>query len=124
MAEHLRVHDKRTGVMVATHGDDKGLILPPRLAYIQIVMVPIYKKENMETIIAYGEKVSSVLNDDFRTKLDKRDGYSPGYKFSEWELRGIPLRIEVGRREAKGDKVTAVRRDTGEKIEVEFRKVI
>lgn len=114
---------RELGVMVATHGDDKGLVLPPKLAYIQIVIVPIYKTEGKETVMKFAEKVSSLLKDKYRTKLDRREGYSPGFKFSEWELKGVPLRLDIGEKEAKGNKVTVARRDTGEKTEVELSKL-
>lgn len=114
------ISTRELGVMVATHGDDKGLVLPPRLAYIQIVIVPIYKTEGKEAVVKFAEKVHSALKDKYRTKLDKREGYSPGFKFSEWELRGVPIRIDIGGREAENNKVTVVRRDTGEKVEAEL----
>ncbi len=108
---------RELGVMVATHGDDKGLILPPMVAHIQIVIVPIYRKENMAEMLEYAKKVQNALKGKYRTRLDSREGYSPGYKFSEWELKGVPLRIEIGAKEAAADKVTLARRDTGEKTE-------
>jgi prolyl-tRNA synthetase len=114
---------RELGVMVATHGDDKGLVLPPKLAYIQIVIVPIYKTDGKESVMKFAEKVNSLLKDKYRTKLDRREGYSPGFKFSEWELRGVPLRLDIGEKEAKGNKVTIARRDTGEKMEVELLKL-
>lgn len=108
---------RELGVMVATHGDDKGLVLPPKLAYIQVVIVPIYKNENEKEIKKHSKKIATTLSKKFRTKVDDREGYSPGYKFNDWELKGIPVRIEVGQREMEGDKVVLVRRDTGEKAE-------
>jgi prolyl-tRNA synthetase len=112
---------RELGVMVAVHGDDKGLILPPRLAYIQVVIVPIYKNENMEKVMQYSKTISKMLGKKFRTRLDDRDGYSPGYKFNEWELKGIPIRIEAGPREMDAGKIVIARRDTGEKIECELK---
>jgi prolyl-tRNA synthetase len=105
------------GVMVATHGDDKGLVMPPKLANIQIVIVPIYKKDD-NTVKKFSEKVFSSLAKKARTRLDDREGYTPGFKFNEWELRGVPLRIEVGPKDVAKNSVVLVRRDTGEKIEV------
>ena len=113
---------RELGVMVATHGDDKGLILPPRVAYVQIVIVPIYKKEKKEEVLAYAKRAATALKK-FRVKLDSREGYSPGFKFSEWEMKGIPLRIEVGEREASSNKVTLARRDTGEKVEIDIKEL-
>lgn len=108
---------RELGVMVATHSDDKGLVLPPKLAYIQVVIVPIYKNENEKAIKKHSKKVARQLSRKLRTKIDDREGYSPGYKFNDWELKGIPVRIEIGQRETEGDKVVLVRRDTGEKTE-------
>jgi prolyl-tRNA synthetase len=117
------ISTRELGVLVATHGDDKGLILPPNVAYIQVVIVPIFRKENKEKVLDYAKKVNSSINEKLRTKLDSRDSYSPGYKFSEWELKGIPLRIEIGEKEADSNLVTIVRRDTGEKTQAELLKL-
>jgi prolyl-tRNA synthetase len=106
---------RELGVMVATHSDDKGLVLPPKLAYLQVVIVPIHKKDNADKVDAYAKKIHNQLSKEFRVRLDNREGYSPGYKFNEWELRGIPIRIEIGQREMDADKLVIVRRDTGEK---------
>ncbi|MGD0728639.1 MAG: proline--tRNA ligase [Candidatus Micrarchaeaceae archaeon] len=111
------------GIMVATHSDDKGLVLPPKLAYIQVVIVPIYKNENVESVKSYAKSVFKQLSKSFRTKIDDRDGYSPGFKFNDWELRGIPVRIEIGQREVEASKVVLARRDTGEKIECNSKEV-
>ena len=108
---------RELGIMVATHSDDKGLVLPPKLAYMQIVIVPIYKNENMENVKAFARKVAKQFGKTFRVKLDDRDGYSPGYKFNDWELKGIPIRIEVGQKELDAGKVVISRRDTGQKSE-------
>ncbi|HII09569.1 TPA: proline--tRNA ligase [Candidatus Micrarchaeota archaeon] len=108
---------RELGVMVATHSDDKGLVLPPRLAYIQVVIVPILKKENAKLVDDYARKVQKQLGGEFRVRMDDREGYSPGYKFNDWELRGIPVRIEIGQKEVEAEKVVLVRRDTGEKTE-------
>ncbi|MCL4375209.1 proline--tRNA ligase, partial [Candidatus Marsarchaeota archaeon] len=105
------------GVMVAMHGDDKGLIIPPRVARIQVIIVPITKKDNFAKVKEACENALGVL-DKQRARIDYREGYSPGYKFNEWELKGVPLRIEVGSREAEKNTAVLVRRDTGEKIEV------
>jgi len=83
------------GAMVMVHSDDKGLILPPRVAPTQIVIVPIYKSENKEKIMEKAHDIKNKLKD-YGIGLDGRDGYTPGWKFNEWELKGIPLRIEIG----------------------------
>ncbi|MDE1768763.1 MAG: proline--tRNA ligase, partial [Candidatus Micrarchaeota archaeon] len=106
---------RELGVMVATHGDDKGLVIPPRLACIQVVIVPIYKKGNQADVKAFAEHMHAELRGNFRVRLDDREGYSPGFKFNEWELKGVPLRIEIGEKEMSSNNVMVVRRDTGEK---------
>ena len=84
------------GGIIMTHGDDQGLILPPRLAPIQIVIVPIYRNELDKTVVMeFTNKVTQQLNG-FRIKLDDRTEVTPGFKFNDWEMRGVPLRIEIG----------------------------
>ena len=90
------------GAIVMTHGDDKGLILPPRLAPIQVVIVPIYKAETREAVLPAAEQLYQALKAaGIRVYLDDRDQYSPGYKFNEWELKGVPLRLELGPRDVE-----------------------
>lgn len=112
------ISTRELGVMVAVHGDDKGLVLPPKVAYLQIVIVPIYKKENQEKVAEYTDKVYKSIQKRHRTKLDNREGYSPGFKFNEWEMKGVPIRIEVGEREIAENAVVLALRDTGEKKKV------
>ena len=107
------------GLMVMTHGDDKGMIIPPKLSPIQIVIVPITFEESKEDVINFAKKTSESL-DGVSVFLDDRDEYNPGWKFNEWELKGIPLRIEIGPKELAGNKVVLVRRDTGEKSSIEL----
>ncbi len=106
------------GVMIATHGDDKGLILPPKMARIQIVIVPIYKNENKTIVMEKANNIREILAKNFRVYLDERDDASPGWKFNEWELKGVPLRIEIGERDINAGKFVLFRRDTLEKIDV------
>ncbi|MCL4363590.1 proline--tRNA ligase [Candidatus Marsarchaeota archaeon] len=105
------------GTMVATHGDDKGLILPPKLAMIQVVVVPIYKGNNKDAILEYSKKIAGLISD-VRVYLDDTDAYSPGWKFNEWELKGVPVRLEIGDREMNSDAVVIFRRDTLQKSAV------
>ncbi len=112
------ISTREFGVMVATHGDDKGLVIPPRLAYIQVVIVPIYKKDNKDKVNEYALNVYNALKAHIRAKFDDREGYSPGFKYNEWEMKGVPIRIEVGERDIAAGMVTMVRRDTGEKQQV------
>jgi len=114
------ISTRNIGVMLATHGDNKGLIVPPRVAQIQVVIVPIYKTKERARIIAAAKGIASKLE---RAHLDDRDDYSPGWKFNEWELKGVPLRIELGPRDLARKQVVLVRRDTGVKKNISFSKV-
>jgi prolyl-tRNA synthetase len=103
---------RMVGAIIMVHGDDQGLILPPRLAPIQVVAVPIYKNdEERGVVLGAIEKVKAALGDSVRLKVDDRDEYSPGWKFNEWELRGVPLRIEVGPRDVAQEQVVLARRN-------------
>lgn len=108
--------------IVGMHGDEKGLIIPPFIAPIQIVIVPIYRKEQRKEVIKASEKMlKKLLKAGFRAELDKREGYTPGWKFNEWEVRGVPIRLELGPRDIENDQVVLVRRDTGEKLSVPMK---
>lgn len=101
------------GGLIMTHGDDNGLILPPRLAPIQVVILPV---KNDEKILSVCEEISKKLTDsDIRVKIDDTDNETIGSRINKWELRGVPLRVEVGLKEIEQNNITAVRRDTGEK---------
>jgi prolyl-tRNA synthetase len=103
---------RMVGAIVMVHGDDQGLILPPRLAPIQVVAVPIWKSdEEKNTVLGAVEKVKAALGESVRLKVDDRDEYSPGWKFNEWELRGVPLRIEIGPKDVAQDQAVLARRD-------------
>ena len=106
------VSTRMVGAIVMTHGDDQGLILPPRLAPTQVVIVPIYRKDDeRSTVMEAIGKIEAMLGQDVRVKVDQRDEYSPGWKFNEWELKGVPLRIEIGPRDIAKDQVVLARRD-------------
>ena len=99
------------GAIIMTHGDDQGLILPPRLAPIQVVIVPIYKNdEEKSAVLPVAEKVEKSLSG-LRVKLDAREEVTPGFKFNDWELRGVPLRIEIGPKDVAKQAVMLARRD-------------
>mgnify|MGYP000493784373 CR=1 FL=1 len=99
------------GAIIMTHGDDNGLIMPPRLAPIQIVIVPIFRTEEEKAlVIEYAQKVLGELSA-LRVKLDDRFEQTPGFKFNDWEMRGVPLRIEIGPRDVASNKVVIARRD-------------
>lgn len=101
------------GAMIMTHGDDKGLILPPKLAPIQVVIVPIYKgdAERRDVLDAATTIKQNLAAHNLRVKLDDRDNLTPGFKFNEWELKGVPVRIEIGPRDLQNNTVMAARRD-------------
>jgi len=103
------------GALILVHGDDNGLIMPPKIAPIQAVIVPIYKTENKDKVIKYSEKVAKMLKS-FRVELDLRDDETAGFKFHKWEMKGVPIRIEIGEKEMNNKTFTLVLRDTGEKI--------
>jgi prolyl-tRNA synthetase len=94
-----------------THGDDQGLVLPPRLAPIQVVIIPIFKSEKEKESVMNGVHQAERLLADLRIKVDDRTEITPGFKFNDWELRGVPVRIEIGPKDIKQNSVTAARRD-------------
>jgi len=106
------VSTRMVGAVVMVHGDDQGLVLPPKLAPIQVVIVPIWKSDGQRAeVLEVVTRVEAALRDDVRVRVDDRDGYSPGWKFNEWEMRGVPLRIEIGPRDVEREQVTLARRD-------------
>lgn len=112
------------GGLIMVHGDDRGLVLPPKLAPIQVVLVPIAPQKDRESVLTRIRQLVNQLQDTFRVHLDDRDEHTPGWKFNEWEMRGVPLRLELGPRDVKSGQVVLVRRDTGEKIVVEQDRLI
>jgi len=102
------------GAIIMVHGDDKGLIIPPKIAPIHAVIIPILFDKSKEKILKKAEEIKNKLKE-YNIEIDKRDEYSPGWKFHEWELKGIPLRIELGPKDLEKNQVVLVRRDTGEK---------
>jgi len=109
------------GVLIMVHGDNKGLVLPPRIAVHQCVIVPCgitasLAEAEKKAIVAKCEEVEKQLTGaGIRVKGDYRDNYSPGWKFNHWELKGVPLRIEIGARDIQNQQMVLIRRDTGEK---------
>ncbi|XP_059696996.1 bifunctional glutamate/proline--tRNA ligase isoform X3 [Haemorhous mexicanus] len=110
------------GVMTMIHGDNMGLVLPPRVACIQVVIIPCgitnsLSEEDRESLLKKcNEYRSRLLAVNIRVRADLRDNYSPGWKFNHWELKGVPVRVEVGPRDMKSQQFVAVRRDTGQKL--------
>lgn len=110
---------RTVGAIVMVHGDSNGLKLPPRVAPIQAVIIPIWRKEpEREVVEDYVTRIKTTLGSDVRMHVDSRDDKRPGWKFSEWELKGVPIRIEAGPRDVESEQVMVVRRDTGEKQSV------
>ncbi len=107
------------GAIIMVHGDDSGLVLPPRIAPTQVMIVPVMQKKEgvLEKAAELKEKLS-----EYRVKIDDSDK-NPGWKFAEQEMRGIPLRVEIGPRDIEANKALVVRRDTGEKIEVSLDEI-
>jgi prolyl-tRNA synthetase len=99
------------GAVIMTHGDEQGLVLPPKLAPFQIVIVPIYKNDEEKALVMpVVKKVSQELQN-FRVKLDQREEVTPGFKFNDWEMRGVPLRIEIGPKDVQKGTLAFARRD-------------
>jgi prolyl-tRNA synthetase len=104
------------GALIMVHGDDKGLILPPRIAPIQVVIVPIFRDKDAELVISKTNEIAYDLRkSDIRVHVDHRKEYTAGWKFNEWEIKGVPLRINVGPRDIEKDQAELVRRDISEK---------
>ncbi|XP_029416324.1 bifunctional glutamate/proline--tRNA ligase isoform X2 [Nannospalax galili] len=112
------------GVMIMVHGDNMGLVLPPRVACVQVVVIPCgitnaLSEDDREALMAKcSEYQRRLLSANIRVRVDLRDNYSPGWKFNHWELKGVPIRLEVGPRDMKTCQFVAVRRDTGEKLTI------
>ena len=105
------VSTRLIGMIIMAHGDDKGLKLPPNLAPIQVVIVPIIpKKSDKDLVMKKVEEINKLL-DEYRVEIDDRDEVTPGFKFNEWELKGVPIRIEIGPRDIENNKVIISRRD-------------
>ena len=109
------------GSIIMAHGDNRGLKLPPKVAPIQVVIVPI--AQHKEGVLEKVEELNKKLSNKFRIKVDDRDKYSPGYKFNYWEMKGVPIRLEIGPRDIENNKCILVRRDNQEKIEVSLEKL-
>lgn len=113
---------RTVGVMIMIHGDDKGLVIPPRVAPIQAIIVPCgitvnTSEEEREALQKNCNELEVTLKvAGVRAEGDYRDNYSPGWKFNHWELKGVPIRIELGPKDVKENQLVVVRRDTAEKI--------
>ncbi|MBE6338624.1 MAG: proline--tRNA ligase [Lentimicrobiaceae bacterium] len=114
------VSTRLMGALIMSHSDDNGLVLPPKIAPIEVVIVPIYKTdEQRETVLAYCADIKQRLESRrMRVKFDDRDTQKPGFKFAEWELKGVPVRIAAGPRDVENNSVEIARRDTLEKTTI------
>lgn len=110
------------GGMIMTHGDDKGLVLPPKVAPIQVVIIPIYhSKEDKENVLQKACQIKDGLSDNgIRVNLDDREQLTPGFKFNDWEMRGIPIRIEIGPKDIAKNQIVLARRHNQTKISLDI----
>lgn len=109
------VSTRLIGALIMTHGDDKGLKIPPKIAPIEVILVPI-SGQKKGIVIEKCRQIFDELKTEFRVEMDDRDEYTPGWKFNEWEMKGVPVRLEIGPRDIEKKQVVLVRRDTGEKM--------
>jgi len=111
------VSTRLMGALIMSHSDDEGLVLPPNLAPIQVVIVPIYRKDEEKTVVLEKARViqASLKAKGISVKLDERDNMTPGFKFAEYELKGVPVRIAIGPRDVQNETIEVARRDTKEK---------
>jgi len=110
------------GAIIMAHGDNRGLKLPPKVAPIQVVIVPIQMQK--DGVLDKANELEKVLKEnDVRVKIDDRDQYSPGYKFNYWEMKGVPIRVEIGPRDIENNQCVIVRRDTSEKINISLNNL-
>ncbi|MBI4438702.1 proline--tRNA ligase [Candidatus Woesearchaeota archaeon] len=112
------------GALIMVHGDDKGLVLPPKIAPVQVVVVPIVFGDDKEGVLIKCRALASQLKvAGYSVVLDERSNYSPGWKFNQWELKGVPLRVEIGPKDVQAGKAVVVRRDSRAKEQVAFREL-
>ncbi|MBC8501218.1 MAG: proline--tRNA ligase [Nanoarchaeota archaeon] len=110
------------GMLFGIHGDNKGLVLPPKVAPIQVVIVPIIFDKTKGKVLKKANELKKTLGS-FAVELDDRDGYTPGWKFNQWEMKGVPLRVEVGPKDVEKKQVVIVRRDSGKKEVVKEKDI-
>jgi prolyl-tRNA synthetase len=109
------VSTRLVGALIMAHSDDRGLVLPPRLAPIETVIVPIFRNQTRDEVLRFASGLRDDLAKTLRVALDDDESNSPGWKFAEWELRGVPVRVEIGPRDIEKGVAMVARRDTGEK---------
>ena len=113
------------GAMIMTHGDDTGLVLPPKVAPVQVVIIPIYySDEEKQKVLKKANEIQNIfVKKNIRVHVDDREELTPGYKFHDWELRGIPLRIEIGPKDIEKNKVVLAKRYNKEKLDLSFDEI-
>ena len=116
------ISTRMLGVMFAVHSDSKGLILPPKVAPNKVVIVPIIFEDSKKEVLKKAGEIAKELRE-YGAILDDREEYKPGFKFNEWELKGVPLRIEIGPKELKENKLIVIRRDNGKKEVIKISDV-
>ncbi len=113
------------GALIMVHGDDKGLILPPKISPTQVIIVPIYKDESKEIVKQKAYELEKKLKDsNIRAYTDDRDEYTSGWKFNDWEMKGVPLRANIGLRDIQENQVEMIRRDTKERFYVKEKELV
>lgn len=114
------VSTRLIGGIIMTHGDDNGLVMPPKIAPTQVVIIPV--AQHKEGVLDKANELKNRLSD-VRVELDDRESYSPGWKFNEWEMKGVPVRLEIGPRDIENNQCVLARRDTSEKVLVSLDEV-
>ena len=113
------------GALIMVHGDDKGLILPPKISPTQVIIVPIYKDQSKEVVKQKAYELEKKLKDfNIRASTDDRDEYTSGWKFNDWEMKGVPLRANIGLRDIQENQVELIRRDTKERFYVKEKELV
>ncbi|SJZ79428.1 proline--tRNA ligase [Garciella nitratireducens] len=108
------VSTRLIGALIMVHGDDNGLVLPPKVAPTQLVIIPV--AQHKEGVLDKAYEIKKQLEKQFRVEMDDSESYSPGWKFNQWEMKGVPIRLEIGPRDIENNQVVAARRDNGEKV--------
>ena len=119
------VSTRLMGALIMTHSDDNGLVLPPKLAPFQVVIVPIYKgEEQLKLVSKQANKIKAALESKrISVKYDDRDTHKPGWKFAEYELKGVPIRLAIGQRDLENETIEVARRDTLEKETLQIAEI-